>query len=115
MSCYGPTETEPFMSRDSDSLNKSKFYISNNEDYNTDIVEFKRAVNILEELVEVGIISEEEETRRKLLLNEYLRYQRSDVDSIQDISCYQVCVTCIRHFHHCWDNCLRWVYYTETD
>ena len=115
MSCLGPTEAALCITIDPDPFNKSKFYISNNEDYNTDFVDFKRGVIILEELVEVGIISGEEENRRKLLLNEYLKYQRSDSDLVHGLSCYRVFISCIRYLHHCWDNCLRWVYYTETD
>lgn len=117
MECYGLTaESTPFIDRNNeDRVRKYGFQVSNNDDYNTDVVEFRRGVDILGELAENGIITEEEENRRRILLKQYLDYQRNDRDELSDLYCCRVGQICFAYVHRCWDRALQFAYYTETD
>lgn len=115
MNCYDPTERAPFLHGEKiKASKKSEFSITLNEEYVDDFVEFRRGVDVLEELTENGFISEEEEDRRILLLENYLRYQ-TRTTLLREMSCSRICTKVVRILHLCWDYCLRWAYYTETD
>jgi hypothetical protein len=83
-------------------------------DNDSDFEEFDIGVNILEELTENGIITEEEEKRRKLFLQQYLEYQQG-VDETKMLPLKLFFSTILSYLHKWWGYCMRWAYYTETD
>lgn len=107
-----------FPVRDYSSIEKSSFYVSTSDDYNVptenDYEEFSRGVNILQDLTDNGVISEEEENRRKILLEEYLKYQRGD-NALARLSPSLFCSYLFKHFRRLWDCCIGLAYYTDTD
>ena len=116
MQCYGVTdETIPFIElENADKARKYGFYLTNNEDYDTDVVEYRRGVGVLDELAENGIITEEEQGRRKQLLEQYLDYQQNDSE-LTGLCCSGLCFLGLSYMNLCWVNALRFVYYTEAE
>ena len=115
MICFDASERVPFLDGEKAKiLQKSEFSVGLKEEYNNDFVEFSRGVDVLSELTENGLITEEEEARRIFLLENYLNYQRRS-NLLREISCSHICCICAESLHHWWDYCIRWVYYTDTD
>ena len=107
-----------FPVRDYSSIEKSSFYVSTSDDYNVptenDYEEFSRGVNILQDLTDYGVICEEEENRRKILLEEYLKYRRGD-NALARLSPSLFCSYLFKHFRRLWDFFIGLAYYTDTD
>jgi hypothetical protein len=84
-----------------------------------DFEDFDRGVNILQELTENGIISEEEEKRRRELLRMYLDYQHAleystKVSTVSKKITFR-CQNCLSCAHKAFEHCMGYVYYTDTD
>mmetsp|Transcript_8685 Transcript_8685/g.8621 ORF Transcript_8685/g.8621 Transcript_8685/m.8621 type:complete len:115 (+) Transcript_8685:189-533(+) len=84
-----------------------------------DFEDFDRGVNILQELTENGIISEEEEKRRRELLRKYLDYQHA-LEYSTKVSTVSKKITfrwqnCLSCAHKAFEHCMGYVYYTDTD
>jgi hypothetical protein len=108
-----------FPVRDYASVNKSHFYVSTNDDYNMatecDFEEFTRGINILQELADNGIISGEEETRRKVFLKQYMDYQKGFEATALSFSPRRFCSLCLAFLHALRDYCAGFAYYTDAE
>lgn len=63
----------------------------------------------------LGIISEEEEKRRKELLHKYLDYQHASEHLTKDSTIRLKWQNGLSYAHKVFEHCMGWVYYTETD
>ena len=108
-----------FPKRDGSAIDKSHFYLSTDGDCNepteNDFEEFTRGVNILQELADNGIISGDEETRRKGFLKHYVDYNRGSEDLSLTFSQFRICNFLLVCFHRAREYCLGFAYYTDTD
>jgi hypothetical protein len=106
---------------------KRNFNVSYEDDIyltvDDDFEDFDKGVIILAELTENGIISEEEEQRRKELLSKYLDYQHALENSVKDSTNvgfrWHNCLSCAHKLferaHKLFERCMEFVYYTDTD
>jgi hypothetical protein len=108
-----------FPKREDSAITKSHFYLSTDGDCDAptenDFEEFTRGVNILQELADNGIISSDEETRRKSYLKHYVDYNRGPEEMTLQFSQFRICSFLLLCFHRAREYCLSFAYYTDTD